>query len=63
MISKIPTYVKEISVDHVENLEEAEKIKSDLEEKFKYAKVSVHEIGPVIGAHIGPKSIGICSIW
>lgn len=63
MISKIPTYVKEISVDHVQNLEEAERIKTLLEPKFKYAKISVNEIGPVIGSHIGPKAIGICYIW
>lgn len=63
MISKIPAYVKEISVDHVENPEEAEKIKEFLISKFKYAKISVNEIGPVIGSHIGPKAIGLCSIW
>lgn len=63
MISKIPIYVKEISVEHVQNLEEAERIKSLLESKFEYAKVSVNEIGPVIGAHLGPKAIGLCSTW
>lgn len=63
MFSKIPAHVKEISVEHVQYLEEAERIKSMLEEKFEHAEISVNEMGPVIGSHIGPKSIGICSIW
>lgn len=63
MISKIPPYSKEISIDHVENLEEAERIRELLIDKFKHAKISVNEMGPVIGSHIGPKAIGLCSIW
>lgn len=63
MFSKIPLHVKKISVEHVEHQEEAERIKSMLENKFEHAEITVSEIGPVIGSHIGPKSIGICSIW
>lgn len=63
MIEKIPENVRTISIDHVENLEEAEKLKTTLEEKFKSVDISISEIGPVIGAHLGPKSIGLCSMW
>lgn len=63
MFSKIPTDVKEISIEHVEYIEEAERIQDILANKFQNAKISVHEIGPVVGSHIGPKAIGICAIW
>ncbi len=63
MISKIPVDVKEISVEHVQYPEEAERIKDILESKFENVKISVNEIGPVVGSHIGPKAVGICSIW
>ena len=63
MISKIPKGVKTIGVDHVENLAEAEKVKAMLEEKFSNADITIGEIGPVIGAHLGPKSLGICYMW
>lgn len=63
MMSKIPTNVKRISIEHVQNEEEAKKIKELIEAKFEYAEISIDEIGPVIGAHLGPKAIGICSTW
>ena len=63
MISKIPENVKVISVEYIQNLEEAEKIKETLQEKFKNAEVNLNELGPVIGSHLGPKAIGICSSW
>ncbi|AFS78205.1 putative DegV domain-containing protein [Gottschalkia acidurici 9a] len=63
MISKIPENVKVISVEYIQNLEEAEKIKETLQEKFKDAEVNLNELGPVIGSHLGPKAIGICSSW
>lgn len=63
MISKIPQDVKTISIEHVENRSEAEKIKINLDGKFPSAEVVINEIGPVIGSHIGPKAIGISSIW
>lgn len=63
MISKIPMYANRISIEHVQNLEEAERIKELVESKFEYAEISIDEIGPVIGAHLGPKAIGICSTW
>ncbi|EOD01394.1 DegV family protein [Caldisalinibacter kiritimatiensis] len=63
MISNIPEVVESISVCHILNKEEAEKIKNKLKEKFPNAKISIDEIGPVIGSHLGPKALGICYSW
>ncbi len=51
---------RKISICHVLNLEEAEKIKESLEKKFPKAEISIDELGPVIGCHLGPGGIGIC---
>ena len=59
MIAKIPSDAKRINVEHVEDSEAAEKLKRLIEIKFKNSDVSIHEIGPVIGSHIGPKAIGV----
>lgn len=60
IIDKVPNNVKRIGICHILNMEEAEKFKSILEEKFPEAQVSIDELGPVIGSHLGPKGIGIC---
>ena len=59
MIAKIPSDAKRINIEHVEDTETAKKIKQLVEIKFENAEVSIHEIGPVIGSHIGPKAIGV----
>ncbi|KNF10003.1 EDD domain protein, DegV family [Gottschalkia purinilytica] len=63
MIDKVPDHVKKISIGHVQNIDEALELKSILETKFSNARITIDEIGPVIGAHLGPKAIGICSSW
>ena len=63
MISSIPDNVKKISICHVSNMEEAEKIKEILQKKYQNASISIDELGPVIGSHLGPKAIGICYKW
>lgn len=60
IIDKIPEDVSKIGVCHAINYEEAIKIKNNLQEKFPNALISVDELGPVIGSHLGPKAIGIC---
>lgn len=60
IIDKVPSNVNRIAICHVLNIEEAEKLKINFEEKFPQAKVSIDELGPVIGSHLGPKGIGIC---
>jgi fatty acid-binding protein DegV len=41
-------------------MEEARKLQDTLKENFPKAIISIDEIGPVIGSHLGPKTIGIC---
>ncbi|NLK44054.1 MAG: DegV family protein [Tissierellia bacterium] len=60
IIAKVPEDVKKIGVCHVLDEENAEKMKLALEEKFPQATVTLDELGPVIGSHLGPKGIGIC---
>lgn len=59
IIAKIPNDAKKINIEHVEDSDSANRIKEIIESKFENADVSVHEIGPVIGSHIGPKAIGV----
>ncbi|HYE12551.1 MAG TPA: DegV family protein [Patescibacteria group bacterium] len=63
MISNIPQEVKRISVAQIQNLEEAEEVKSILQAKFPEAEVTLSELGPVVGSHLGPKALGICYKW
>ncbi|HLS53092.1 MAG TPA: DegV family protein [Tissierellaceae bacterium] len=60
IISYIHENVEKISICHILNLEEAEKFKSTLEEKFPKASITIDDLGPVVGSHLGPKAIGIC---
>lgn len=60
IIDKVPQDVRQIAICHVSNLEGAEKLRSILIEKFPDIEIQIDELGPVIGAHLGPKGIGIC---
>lgn len=59
MISKIPDNVQKIGICHILNISEALKVKEILEEKFPNALITIDELGPVIGSHLGPKTLGI----
>lgn len=50
--------VKEIIVHHINCYDQAEKLASKLKEKLN-KNVSIIDIGPVIGMHVGPGAIGI----
>ncbi|PKM94111.1 MAG: DegV family protein [Firmicutes bacterium HGW-Firmicutes-1] len=63
MVSNIPMDVKIISICQISALEEAEQIKHILSSKFAHAHINIDDLGPVIGAHLGPKAIGICFTW
>ncbi|MDF2533240.1 MAG: degV family protein [Clostridia bacterium] len=63
MISNIPQEVKRISIAQIQNLEEAEEVKNILQDKFPNAEVTLSELGPVVGSHLGPKALGICYRW
>lgn len=60
IIERISKKVERISVCHILNKTEALNLKKILMEKFPKAKISIDEIGPIVGSHLGPKTIGIC---
>ncbi|WP_077367797.1 DegV family protein [Anaerosalibacter sp. Marseille-P3206] len=60
IIDKVPSYAKRISISHIFNEEEALEFKKIVEERCTNAIVTIDEIGPVIGGHLGPKGIGVC---
>ncbi|MBU5310929.1 DegV family protein [Tissierella carlieri] len=60
IIDKVPSNVEKIGVCHVLDVEDARKLKNKLEEMFPNAVITIDELGPVVGAHLGPKGIGIC---
>ena len=52
---------QEIMIIHGDSLESAELLKQMLQQKIPQAqKVSIHIIGPVIGAHAGPGTLAVC---
>lgn len=59
MYDRIPENVQRISVCHILNLDGAEDVKKHLETKFPNIEITVDELGPVLGSHLGPKTIGI----
>lgn len=63
MISNIPQTVKRIGLCQIQNLEEAEDVKVILQAKFPEAEITLSELGPVVGSHLGPKALGICYKW
>ena len=60
LLAYIPEGVDRISLCHVTNIGEAEKLADTLKQSYPGASVTIDELGPVIGAHLGPKTLGIC---
>lgn len=60
IIDKIPDNVQKISICHILNIEEARKLQDVLIQKFPKAIISIDELGPVVGSHLGPKTLGLC---
>lgn len=63
MIENIPKDAKNIYIPHILNEQEAEEVKEILEERLPKAKVDLSVLGPVIGAHLGLKAMGVCFLW
>ncbi|KAB3530255.1 DegV family protein [Alkaliphilus serpentinus] len=55
----IPQEVKTISICHIFALEEATEIKEYFIDKYPSATINLEVLGPVIGAHLGPKALGV----
>ena len=65
LISKMKTNAdidtwKYVFISHGDCLEEAEHVKSMVEDAYPQAKVVISDVGPVIGAHTGPGVIALC---
>lgn len=60
LIEMVEPGVRKISVCHILNLQEADKMASTLKERFPQALVTIDELGPVIGSHLGPKTLALC---
>jgi DegV family protein with EDD domain len=63
MAERIHKDATNIAILHISSVEEAEELKAILQEKYMAAKIKIEELGPVIGAHLGPKAMGICYKW
>lgn len=60
MIEDIPKETDLISLCHIHAMEEVLELKEMIEKAFPLAKINIEELGPVVGAHLGPKALGIC---
>ncbi len=60
MLEDVPSNVSHISICHIEILEKAKEYEKLIQERFPKAKTEICEVGPVIGSHLGPETIGIC---
>ncbi|MCD5414524.1 MAG: DegV family protein [Clostridiales bacterium] len=58
-IKDIPPEAKVINITHVINLDSAVKLKKEVVAQFPNAEVNITEIGPVVGSHNGPGTLGL----
>lgn len=63
MLEDVPPNVSHISISHIEILEEAKRYEKLVRERFPKAQTEICEVGPVIGSHLGPETIGICYVY
>lgn len=63
IIDGIPKNASKISILHIENIQEATKLRNELEKTFTNAQFYIDELGPVLGAHLGPMAIGVSFEW
>lgn len=63
IVDRIPENPVHITVHHVQCLEEARKIADELAEKYLDTEIVISELGPVIGSHLGPGGIGVCTVY
>lgn len=60
LIALIDPSIEKISISHILAYEDSLKIKEEIEKNYQTIEVSIDELGPVIGGHLGPGSIGLC---
>lgn len=59
MIDKIPDNVNKLAICQILNMPEALKLKEILELKYPDIDITIDDLGPVVGSHLGPKTLGI----
>lgn len=59
IVEDIQDDVTEINIAHIYALDEALELKAELSEKYPNAKIGIQVLGPVVGAHLGPKALGV----
>jgi len=52
-------YSLQLSILHAQAEEQAESLKANLIEEFGVDEILISEIGPVIGTHVGPNTLGV----
>lgn len=60
MLDKIPENAVKIGLCHIFNIDEALKVKEAIQKRHPNVIVTIDELGPVIGSHLGPSALGIC---
>ncbi|SCY66583.1 DegV family protein [Alkaliphilus peptidifermentans] len=63
IIENIPEESTVINICHIYALDEALDIKKLLEEKFPKSRIDIQVLGPVVGAHLGPKALGVLFMY
>ncbi len=63
ILEDIPTNATTISICHIGILEEAKEYERIIKDRFPNANTGIYDIGPVIGAHLGPEAIGVCYLY
>ncbi|MGF7186712.1 DegV family protein with EDD domain [Desulfitispora alkaliphila] len=48
-----------VTIPQVDTLEEAKELRNELNDLYPELEINLQDVGPVIGAHVGPGSIGI----
>ena len=62
MVERVAQPVGTVIIGHASAPEDAEKVRAMVVERFAPADVRMLEIGPVIGAHVGPGMVAV-SFW
>lgn len=60
LLNRVPSQVKKLSISHILNDEEALELKGLFEARYKNVSITIDEIGPIIGTHLGPGALGVC---
>lgn len=63
MVEAIPESAFMIHVAHALAGEEAQNLRNQIAEKFPHSDVILSELGPVIGAHLGPGALGVLYLF